>query len=278
MFAAVTRHLKRGLSVAKSVLAVAGTASATLDPILKSHLREGEQIDGIELLMLTVVRWIRSDHERLEESETEQRQTERQLKKLRLDRKHQQDALYGLLLRIRSTFDDAFGQGLAAVYLGLEPRLRKLEPMTFRRVTQETAGILADPDLVLPEPKVMGLWGNPSQYAEQIRELLKPFQAILDDIETQKREVEKAQKVKAELLEEHGSRLTWSIRLFESIYRLAGLGYHAERLRLTVSSRPNTKAAEASKDGGAASDGEASEVGSEQATDASESTDVASGG
>ena len=29
-------------------------------------------------------------------------------------------------------------------------------------------------------------------------------------------------------------RLTWSIRLFEAIYRLADLGFHAERLRLVA--------------------------------------------
>ncbi len=31
------------------------------------------------------------------------------------------------LVPIRKTFDEAFGQGMAAVYLGLEPRLSELE-------------------------------------------------------------------------------------------------------------------------------------------------------
>ena len=55
MFASITKHLKRGMSAVKSVLAVAGTAAAALDPTLRSYLREGESLDGVELLMLT--RW-----------------------------------------------------------------------------------------------------------------------------------------------------------------------------------------------------------------------------
>ncbi len=165
MFASVTKQLKRAMSAVKSVLAVAGTAAAVLDPILKSFLREGEGIDGVESLMVNLVRWIRSDNERLEECEAEQRRAERQLSRLRLRRDDQQADLYGLLIRIRKTFEDAFGQGKAAVYLGLEPKINKLEPMAFRRLAQETAKILADPGLVLPEPEVKGLWENPTQYA-----------------------------------------------------------------------------------------------------------------
>ncbi len=78
MFASVTKQLKRAMSAVKSVLAVAGTAAAALDPTLKSFLQEGEGIDGVESLMVTLVRWIRSDNERLEECEAEQRRAERQ--------------------------------------------------------------------------------------------------------------------------------------------------------------------------------------------------------
>ncbi len=269
MFASVTKQLKRGMSAVKSVLAIASTAAAALDPILKSFLPEGERIDGVESLMVTLVRWIESDNESLEECETQQRRAERQLTKLRLRRNDQRKDLYSLLIRIRKTFEDAFGQGMAAVYLGLEPKLSKLEPVAFRRVARETAKILADSELVLPTPEVKGLWEHPDQYAEQILELLEPFQGALDAIETQKREVEKAQKAKTDLLEQLGSRLTWSIRLFEAIYQLADLDYHAERLRLTVSSRPNAeKPAEDSSDG--------EEPGSEDAAESSEASDSAS--
>ncbi len=272
MFASVTKQLKRAMSAVKSVLAVAGTAAAALDPTLRSHLREGESLDGVEPFMLALVRWIQSDHAGLEECEAKQRQAQRLLKKLRLRRDGEQEPLYGLLLRIRGIFEDAFGQGTAAVYLGLEPKMSKLEPGELRRLAQETVSILTDPELSLPEPKVQALWENPSQYAEQIGELLEPFQATLDAIESQKREVEKAQKEKTDRLEEVGERLTWSIRLFEAIYRLADLGFHAERLRLTVSSRSSD--GEAGKE---SDEAEAPKAAGEEPVEAPEASESAAG-
>lgn len=178
-----------------------------------------------------------------------------------------------MLLRIRKTFDDAFGQGMAAIYLGLEPRLSELEPLVLRRVAKEAVNILTDTAFTTPEPKVLGLWENPAQYAEQILELLDPFQTALDEIGSQKREVEKAVKAKTDLLEELRDRLTWSIRLFEAIYQLTGLGFHAERLRLTVSSRPSAE--EEADDG---SGGEADEAGGAEEDAPSEASDSASDG
>ncbi len=267
MFASITQHLKRGMSAVKSVLAVAGTAAGALDPTLRSHLREGESLDGVEPLMLTLVRWIESDHGRLETCEAKQREAQRQLKKLRLRRDDEQKPLSGMLIRIRGTFEDAFGQGKAPVYLGLESKIHKLEPVALRRLARETVSILSNPGLTLPEPRVQGLWENPAQYAEQVLDLLEPFQTALDEIESQKREVEKALKEKTDLLAKVGDRLTWSIRLFEAIYRLADLGFHAERLRLTVSSRPS-----AGETAGAPAGGEAPEAGGEQPADSSASS------
>ena len=46
-------------------------------------------------------------------------------------------------------------------------------------------------------------------------------------------------QAKRERLDELNERLKWSIRFFEAIYQLAGQGFHAERLRLTVPARPS---------------------------------------
>ena len=191
----------------------------------------------MERIQLTLVRWIQDDHHRLEEHEAVQRSALRKLKQLRVRRDNLQENLYAKLLRIRMTFEDAYGQGTAAIYLGLEPRLSEVEPQALRRQARETAEILRDPKLAPPEALVAGIWENPEQYADQIREALAPFQTSLDEIESQKREVEKAQEAKTELLAELNHRLNWSIRFFEAVYQLAGLGFHADRLRLTVASR-----------------------------------------
>jgi len=273
MFASVTRQLKRAMSAVKSVLALAGTAAAALDPRLESYLPEGERIDGVESLLLALVGWIQGDHDRLEEHEARQRRALRQLQKLRQQRDRKRGPLYGMLLRLRTTFDHAFGQGNAAVYLGLGPRMSKLEPVALRRLARETVTILSDPELVTPAPKVLGLWENPTRYAEQIEELLTPFHTALDAIEAQKREVERAQKAKTDLLAELRDRLKWSIHVFEGMYHLAGLGFHADRLRLKVSSRPNAEE-KAEESGG----GEETGAGSAEPAASSEASDSAAGG
>ncbi len=260
MFVSITKQLKRAFNAVKSVLVVAGTATAVLDPKLRFYLREGEQLDGIGMIQLTLVRWIEDDHNHLEDQETEHRATLRKLKLLRMQREKEQGVLYTKMLRIRKRFEDAFGQGTAPVYLGLEPRLGDVEPLVLRRHAGETVGILTDPTFSTPEPDVEGVWDNPLQYAEQIRTALHPFQMTIDEIESQKKVVDIALKAKTELLDELKDRLKWSIRLFEAIYQLAGQGFHAERLRLTVSARPSPDE----------TDDEKSEDGEEKAKDGGE--------
>ncbi len=241
MFTSVTKQVKRAVSVVKSVLANALTAAAALNPKLRSFLREGEQLDGLEPIQLTLVRWIQDDHNRLEDHEAAQRSALRKLKKLRMRRDNKQKTLYSKLLRIRKTFEDAFGDDTAAVYLGLGPKLAELEPQALRRQARETVAILRDPQFIPPAALVEGLWENPAQYADQIRDALTPFQEALDNVASQEREVEKAQKAKTDLLTELHDRLKWSIRFFEAIYQLAGLGFHADRLRVTVASRSSSE-------------------------------------
>ena len=239
MFNTVTKQLKRAMSAVNSVLAVADTAAATLDPQLKAFLQEGEQLDGLKPIQLTLARWIENDNQSLEDHEAAQRSALRELKRLREQRDEHQAKLYSKLVRIKQIFEDAFGPGKASIYLGLEPRLRDAEPQAFRRQARETIAILEDPELTTPEPIVAGVWDRPASYAKQIQDSLTPFHNALDEIESQKRAVEKAQKAKTDLLTAIGNRLTWSIRLIEAIYRLADLGFHADRLRVTIASRPS---------------------------------------
>ena len=65
----------------------------------------------LEPIQLTLVRWIEDDHGKLEECEAVQRAAQRKLTRMRLRRDKKQATLYSKLLRIRKTFEDAFGQG-----------------------------------------------------------------------------------------------------------------------------------------------------------------------
>ncbi len=88
---------------------------------------------------------------------------QRTLTQMRLHRNDRQENLYSKLLRIRKTFEDAFGQGKAAIYLGLEPRLGELEPQALRRQARETVTVLRDPQFTPPSALVKGIWENPEQ-------------------------------------------------------------------------------------------------------------------
>ena len=67
------------------------------------------------------------------------------------------------VLRIRGTFEDAFGQGKAPIFLGLDPKMGKLKPLVLMRYAREAIEVLSNPDLVIPEPVVAGLWDTPSR-------------------------------------------------------------------------------------------------------------------
>ena len=251
MFRMVTRQLKLARDITASVGAIARTVAEVLDPRLSSYLEEGAALDGIGTVQIALVRWIDDDHRELETLEEQHRSALRKLKQLRLRRDGEQSVVYGQMLQIRNTFEDAFGQGLAAVYLGLDPGMGEVEPLVLRRYGRETIGVLSSPDLVTPEPAVPGLWESPERYAEQIRSVLEPFETTLAEINAQTMEVEVALKAKTDLLDQLKDRLKWSVRLFEALYHLAGLGFHADRLRpkSSRSRRPDDGEAETPSDG-----------------------------
>lgn len=237
MFRAITKQLRKVRNVIASVRAVAADAAAVLDPKLQSFVADGESFGGFLTIQLIVARWLGSDQDRLLDLERAHRDALRELKQRRLRRDDDLKSLYGGMLRIRKTFEDAFGAGTAPVFLGLDPGLGDVEPIVLVRYAHETIGVLSDPELETPPPVVLGLWESPLQYAEQVRELLSPVEADLDEVDAQKKEVDKALKVKSEAQEEVETRLRWSTQFFEALLYLAGLDFHAERLRIPEGSR-----------------------------------------
>lgn len=239
MLRSVTFHLRRARDFISSGAKMAATAAATLDPVLGGYLREGEELNGIRPVQLALVRWVEDDRQQLTELEEGHRAAQRELAKLRQRRDGDANVLYSQMLRVRQTFDDAFGPGTAPVYLGLDPGMGAVEPLVLQRYAGASVTILRDPELSTPPPLVEGLWENPQIYAQQIETSLTALTASLDAIDDQKREAEVALVARDALLVEAKTRLKWSIRLVEAIYHLAGLGAHAERLRTTFATRPS---------------------------------------
>ncbi len=265
MFRAVTRQLKLARDITASVAAIARTVAGVLDPRLSSFLEEGAALDGLGTVQIALVRWIDDDHQQLETLEGQHRAALRKLKQLRIRREAEQSVFYGQMLQVRNTFEDAHGPGTAAVYLGLDPGMGDVEPLVLRRYGRETIGVLSAPDLLTPEPTVVGLWENPQRFAEQILASLEPFEATLAAVEAQKMEVEMALRAKTDLLEVLRDRLKWSVRFFEALYYLAGQGFHAERLRPPKPSRSTEPATDGEAE--PATDGESEDTAADTAAE-----------
>ncbi len=262
MFVSVTRQIELARDVGASVMKLVQAVASALDPTLSSYLEEGETLDGLGAIQLTLVRWLHADHLQLENLEKAHRSAMRTLRMLRLRRDELQQPLYSGMLRIRGAFEDAFGQGKAPIFLGLEPRMGRVKPLVLARYAREAIQVLSNPDLVLPKVIVAGLWEKPAQYAEQIRTLLEPFAAVLDEIDAQEMEVEWALRAKNDLLGELKDRLKWSVRFVEALYHLAGFGFHADRLlpKVPRSTEPSNDEAEPPEDGEAEETEEAEET------------------
>ena len=237
MFVSVTRHVKRATGLISSAEQVAETAASVLDPRLEAYLRDGESLEGLRMVQVSFVRWIADDLQHLEVLEDSHREALQELTKVREVRDRELQVLYGKLLGIRKTFEDAFGIGTAPTYLGLDPGLADVDPEALRRYARGAHRRLTNPDFSAPPPKVDGVWENPLVYASQIQTCLEPFEAALSVVKAHTRVVESAQRERTEHLDRARDRVTWGIRFFEAVYRLAGLGFHADRLRTPVGSR-----------------------------------------
>lgn len=237
MLRSVTYQLRRARDFVSSGVRMAATAATVLDPRLSAYLREGEVLDGLGPVQVALVRWVEDDHVRLREAEESHRAARRELTKLRERRDADAQDLYGIMVRVRGTFDDAFGRGTAPTYLGLDPGMGRVEPLVLQRYGDASVKILTDPGFSTPTPLVEGLWESPQVYAQQIGAALAALTTSLSAYDAQTREAEVALIARDELYAEVKTRLKWSIRFLEAVYHLAGLGAHAERLRTTFASR-----------------------------------------
>jgi len=196
-------------------------------------------LSGLGPVQITLVRWVEDDHLQLREKEEGYRATQRELTKLRKQRDGDAEVLYNTMLRIRQTFDDAFGVGTAPTYLGLDPGMARVEPLVLERYAEGSVKILVAPGFTTPPPQVEGLWQSPALYAQQIQAALTTLRITLAAYGSQKRDGDVALIERDTLYEAVKTRLKWSVRLLEAVYHLAGLGAHAERLRTTFASRPS---------------------------------------
>jgi len=159
---------------------------------------------------------------------------------LREDRQNQTDDVYNYFSAMRRTLDELHGEGKAFVMAGIEGPTARLTRKLLRQVDLALPR-LRSPNLK-PQPKVAGITVDTGAMADELEERADTLRATQAEFQRTRRVVQASRKEKNRRIKEHRTNITWSARIVEGYYQLAGETELAERLRpiVTRSSRPST--------------------------------------
>jgi len=192
-------------------------------------LEDGESFSAEGLAWYQIV-WMRLLERGRDEVEAAEKDNRKELRKEALirDRRDVESAdLYRLLLRVRKTFE-AIGRGTAALFLGLDSAISIADPRVLLRYAKDFLGTVQSPDFEAPDAKAAA---DLEDHAEDISTAVTTLESTLDELALQQRQTEKALEVKDRVLASFKKRFTYTARLFEALYVLAGKEFHSARLR-----------------------------------------------
>lgn len=197
-------------------------------------LTDGESFSAEMLAWFQIV-WLRLLERGRDEVEAAEKVYRKELRKETLIRERRDlevGALYRLLLRVRKTFE-AIGRGTAALFLGLDSAISIVDPRVLLRYARDFLGTVQSPDFEAPDAKAAA---DLEDHVEDVSSAVTTLQSTLDELALQQRQTEKALEVKDRVLAAFKKRFTYTARLFEALYVLAGKEFHSARLRPPVGS------------------------------------------
>ena len=235
MFRTITKALRLVDDVVASVRTFATEVAEVHKRQAAEVLREGETFVAESLVWFQIVwaRLLEKGRELLEAAEKEHRKQLRTEAKIRARRDREARDLYRFLLKARKTFE-ALGRGSAELLLGLDAAISIADPQVLLRYARECLEILRKADFELPPGKVTV---NLQEHVDEIEPAKQKLEATMQELALQKRQTEKALAVKTQVLEAFRKRFTYTSRLFEALYVLAGKEFHSVRLRPPVGQR-----------------------------------------
>jgi hypothetical protein len=192
-------------------------------------LTDGESFSAEMLAWFQVV-WVRLLERGRDEVEAAEKVYRKELRKETLVRERRDVEaadLYRKLLRMRKTFE-AIGRGTATLFLGLDSAISIADPRVLLRYARDFLGTVQSPDFEAPDAMAAA---DIEDHVEDVSSAVTTLQSTLDELALQQRQTEKALEVKDRVLAAFKKRFTYTARLFEALYVLAGKEFHSSRLR-----------------------------------------------
>lgn len=168
-------------------------------------------------------------------SKSDQRHVHQLAKLIRVreEREELKNDVAGTFTVTRRTIEELHGPNKAFVLAGFEsPTARTTKKLL--RQTDLALPRLRDADLEEAEPKVAGVKVDSNAMADALEKKVARLRPKQAEFERLRREVQASRKEKSRRLEEHRHNVTWSARIVEGYYQLAGEKELADRLRPIV--------------------------------------------
>ncbi len=227
----VTDAQKIAAAVEAASVEVAPQVAPALEESFAPWVKEGETAPaGEELRQVLLGRWLRQVRERLVAADEAHQKEVRKERRLRRRRDDSAAEVRGTMLDIRTTFERVYGSGLSAEVVGLESDIPR-DPVVLERYARRVVVVMSDPELSLPSPRVPGSTMGPGEVTGVISPPLQLLAQSLDEHEPQKRRTQVALHEKREALEAFNFALGRISRYLQALCYLAGMDFHAERVR-----------------------------------------------
>lgn len=175
-------------------------------------------------------RWLVQNRERMVAADEVHQVQVRIERRMRRRRNEAASELEVKIRAVRTTFERVYGTGLTDEVIGVEGDLPD-DPVVLLRYAQRITAVMADPELNLPEPRVKGSCMGPAEVIEELTPPLEVLNEVLAGLALQKRQTQRALKEKREAQEASEKASGKVARYFEALCAIAGLDFHAERVR-----------------------------------------------
>ncbi len=227
----VTNAQKLAAALEAASFEIAPEVAPALEETFAPWVREGETAPAQEEFRQTLLgRWLREVRERLVAADEAHQKEIRKERSLRRRRDGAATEIRQKILAIRTTFERVYGAGLTAEVVGLASDI-PLDPVVLERYAQRIIEVMEDPDLILPAPRVKGSVMGPKEVIEEISPPLEILGETLEQHPTQKRKTQLALHEKRQALEAFNFATGRISRYLEALCFLAGMDFHAERVR-----------------------------------------------
>lgn len=230
MFKATILNHREAIDVASAAREFKEEVQAAITAVLAPLSREGESLPQLAQLQELVARLLEQTGG--EALEVDQRYTNQLVNSAAL--RQQRNALMAQLRKdirhVRYLLDNSVGSAVVKATLR-ERRVSVIRPELLVGAARDLVKTLRDPDLALENLADKDFFANVEQSAAKLEDGANRLQEALMRLSPQKKASERGLKAKVTGIDDATEKNRRCADLLFGLYRLAGLDFHAERLR-----------------------------------------------